>query len=282
MNTIVISGSEISKKIKQKSSLTIQQLVDDKKRIPGIALVIAGCDKASEAYIKNAEKQCSNVGMLTKQYYIDKDATQTELANLIDDINNDPQIDGVLLQVPLPPQINADEIAARIRPDKDVDGFNVINSGKLYRGEKCFVPCTAKGIIRLLEEADIELQGKRVCIIGRSNIVGKPAAILALNKNATITICHSKTKNLTEVLKESDIVISAVGRPGIVSGDMVSEGCVIIDAGTTFVDGKLKGDVDYDSCIGKAKAITPVPGGVGAMTIAMLIENVLEAYSQHD
>lgn len=242
-----------------------------------LATIIAGGDPASVSYVKNKEKVCLEAGLKSLTYELPENTKEEELLKLIDTLNQNKEVHGILVQVPLPKHIDEDKVANAIAREKDVDCFNPVNIGKLYRGEKCLLPCTPKGIVRILKEEKVELTGKNVVVIGRSNIVGKPAAALLLNENATVTICHSKTKNLKDVLLKADIIVCAVGRPKLVTEDMIKEGAIIIDAGTTMVDGKLVGDADFENLLNKASMITPVPGGVGSMTTTMLIENVLEA-----
>jgi methylenetetrahydrofolate dehydrogenase (NADP+) / methenyltetrahydrofolate cyclohydrolase len=276
-NATIINGKEIALKLRNAMAEKIEKLKTEKNLSIGLAAVALEKDDASGSYLKNLEKVCTGVGVEYHLFELDKNITEEAMVAFIKELNSRADIHGIIVQVPLPKYIDEDKIAKAISIDKDVDCFNPENLGKLFRGEKCLLPCTPKGIIRLLESCNVDLAGKTATVIGRSNIVGKPAAILLLDKNTTVTICHSKTKDLKEQLLRSDIIVSAVGVPGIVSGDMVKEGAIVIDAGTRIVDGVLKGDVDFDTVSTKAAFITPVPGGVGAMTTTMLIENVLEA-----
>lgn len=276
MSTI-IDGKEIAKRIRRELSDKIKKIENSKCIKPTLATIIVAGDPASAAYVKNKEKVCNETGLNSITYELPNETKQEELVKLIQEFNSRDDIHGILVQVPLPEHINEDVIARTIAPHKDVDCFNPENAGKLFRGEKCLMPCTPKGIIRLIKECGIDISGKKAGVVGRSNIVGKPAAVMLLNNNATVIVCHSKTPNLKSQLIDCDIIVSAVGKPGLITADMVKEGAVVIDAGTTMVDGKLKGDVDFDSVSLKASYITPVPGGVGAMTTTMLIENVLEA-----
>ena len=277
MSAQILSGRDIAKTIRKNLSEKIS-LINSRHNIKlTLASIIAGDDPASYAYIKNNEKVCRDTGINPVTYKLPYDTTQDELIKLINELNERHDIHGILIQVPLPKHINENIIAGTISEFKDVDCFNPKNSGKLFRGEKCIYPCTPKGIIRLIKETGIDIKGKYAAVVGRSNIVGKPAAMMLLNNNATVAICHSKTANLKEILLNCDIIVSAVGKPGLINGDMIKDGAVVIDAGTTMINGKLKGDVDFDSAAEKASYITPVPGGVGSMTTTMLVENILEA-----
>lgn len=277
MGATIIDGKEIAKKIRRELGEKINHIEKTKGVKPGLATVIVGGDPASVAYVKNKDKVCMETGINSLTWELDATTSEEELIKLINELNERGDIHGILVQVPLPKHISEDKIARTISPEKDVDCFNPENTGKLFRGEKCLLPCTPKGILRLIKETGIEISGKKAGVIGRSNIVGKPAALLLLNESATVTICHSRTKNLKEELIDCDIIVSAVGKPGLVTGDMIKEGAAVLDAGTSMVDGKLKGDVNFEEALEKAGFITPVPGGVGSMTTTMLIENVLEA-----
>lgn len=277
MSAVIIEGNKIAKRIREELKERLEILKKEKGIQLGLVGVIVGGDPASLAYIKNKDKVCNEVGMNSITYELPLQTSEEELVNLIEELNKREDVHGILVQLPLPKHINQDRIAETISPKKDVDCFNPINQGRFYRGEKSIPPCTPKGIMRLIKETGIELKGKNVSVIGRSNIVGKPAAFMLLSKDATVTICHSKTPDLKEVLIKSDIIVSAVGRPGLVKADMVKEAAVVIDAGTSYKDNKLVGDVDFENVSEVASYITPVPRGVGAMTTTMLIENVLEA-----
>lgn len=282
VSAVVIDGKKIAKEIRSKLTQRISEIEMTNGVKPGLATVIVGGDPASKAYVKNKEKVCREAGLNSITYELPEETSEAELVKLIIELNTRKDIHGILVQVPLPKHISENKVAEIIDYNKDVDGFSPINSGKLLRGEKCLVPCTAKGIIRLIEECKIPIAGKKAVVIGRSNIVGKPASMLLLKNNATVSICHSRTKNLKDYTKDADIVVCAVGNPGLLKGDMVKEGAAIIDAGTTVVNGKLVGDVIFDEVVKVAGFITPVPGGVGAMTTTMLIENVLEASGYYE
>lgn len=273
----IIDGKALAKKIRE----DLKKEVEEKKLTPKLAVILVGSDPASKVYVKNKSRACEEVGITFEEHLLDEDTKMEELLTLIDKLNERSDVNGILLQAPLPKGLNINKAFARITPEKDVDGFNPVNIGKLLIKEETFVPCTPFGIMKMLEYYNIEVEGKDVVVIGRSNIVGKPMLNCLLNKNATVTICHSKTKNLPEITKKADIIISAVGRLNIVTTDMVKEGAVIIDVGMNRnSDGKLVGDVDFENVKNKCSYITPVPGGVGPMTIAMLMNNVVKACKQ--
>lgn len=252
------------------------QLVE-KGVTPGLSVILVGEDPASKTYVANKEKGCNRVGIRSKTIRLAADTTQEELEKVIRSENDDPAVHGVLVQLPLPKHLDERRALACISTEKDVDGFHDVNVGRLVKGMESFVPCTPKGVIYMLKYAGIEIAGKNAVVIGRSNIVGKPAAMLLLQENATVTICHSKTANLADVCAKADILVTAIGSPKFVGENMVKEGAVVIDVGINRVDGKLCGDVDFDNVAPKCSWITPVPGGVGKMTIAMLMENTVEA-----
>ncbi len=277
--SILINGKELAKEIR----LELKEKVEKENLSPMLAVILCGDNEASKVYVRNKSKACDEVGIKFKEYLLPSETKQEELLNLIDKLNNDSKIDGILLQSPIPKGLNIEEAFAKISPEKDVDGFNPYNVGKLVIGEDGFIPCTPYGIMKMFEKYNIDLQGKKAVIIGRSNIVGKPMAQCLLSKNATVTICHSKTKDLKEELKEADIIVAAVGVRALVKADMVKDGVVVIDVGMNRNDeGKLCGDVDFEEVSKKASYITPVPGGVGPMTIAMLMNNVVKAHVQRN
>ncbi|WP_026487558.1 bifunctional methylenetetrahydrofolate dehydrogenase/methenyltetrahydrofolate cyclohydrolase FolD [Caldanaerobius polysaccharolyticus] len=277
----VLDGQALAKKIRACIKEEVQRIVQMGKRPPGLAVVLVGDDPASQLYVNMKEKACRQVGMYSKKLLLPADISEAELLDNIGALNEDEKIDGILVQLPLPNGLNEHIVNENINEDKDVDGFSPVNFGKLHLGIKGFEPCTPKGIIRLLKEYGIQIRGRHAVVVGRSNIVGKPVAALLLRENATVTVCHSKTENLAEYTSKADILVSAVGKPHMIKKDMVKEGAVVIDAGTSKVDGKLYGDCDYEEMVDKVSWITPVPGGVGPMTIAMLLENTLEAYKRH-
>lgn len=271
----LINGSEIAKKIRGE----LAQKVKKEKLNPNFAVVLCGDNEASKVYVRIKSKACEEVGIAFQEYHLKKETTQEELFELIDKLNNDETIDGILIQAPLPKGLNYREAADRIAPEKDVDGFNSYNVGRLTIGDPTFIPCTPYGIMKMFEECEIDLVGKKVVIVGRSNIVGKPMAQCLINASATVTICHSKTKDLKKELKDADIVIAAVGVEALIKADMLKEGVIVIDVGMNRnKEGKLCGDIDFNEVEKIASYITPVPGGVGPMTVAMLMNNVIKAH----
>ena len=276
----LINGKELAKKIRGELKLEVDNLRKD-GIIPKLAVIMVGNDKASEVYVRNKSKACNEIGIEFEEFLLDNNIKQAELIDLIKELNNRKDVHGILLQSPIPEHLNIREAFDTIDYRKDVDGFNPINIGKLAIGEDAFVSCTPYGVIKMLEEYNIQVEGKRAVIIGRSNIVGKPLIQCLLNKNATVTICHSRTKNIDEITKEADILIAALGKPKFVKENMVKENAVVIDVGINRnEEGKLVGDVDFENVSKKASFITPVPGGVGPMTIAMLMNNVVKAAKQ--
>lgn len=273
----IINGKELAKKIRGELKEEVIKL-KEKNINPKLAVIMVGDDKASAVYVRNKSKACEEIGIEFEEFLLDRTISQEELINLIKTLNNREDIHGILLQSPIPDHLDIREAFNTIDYKKDVDGFNPINVGKLSIGEDCFISCTPYGAIRMLEEYNIQIEGKRAVIIGRSNIVGKPLIQCLLNKNATVTICHSKTKNIEEITREADILIAALGKPKFVKEDMVKKDAVVIDVGINRnEEGKLVGDVDFENVSKKASYITPVPGGVGPMTIAMLMNNVVKA-----
>lgn len=273
----LIDGKKVSAKIRQELKQEVENL--NKNGInPKLAVIMVGEDKASKVYVKNKSKACNEIGIEYEEFLLPETTTMEELLNVINNLNNRKDIHGILLQSPIPKHLNIKEAFNSINYKKDVDGFHPINVGKLSIGEDAFISCTPYGIVKLLEEYNIETEGKNAVIIGRSNIVGKPLVQCLLNKNATVTVCHSKTKNIEEITKNADIVVAALGKSKFVKADMVKDGAVIIDVGINRNElGKLEGDVDFEAVEKKASYITPVPGGVGPMTIAMLMNNVVKA-----
>lgn len=273
----IINGKELAKKIRGELKEEVIKLKEQGIK-PKLAVIMVGDDKASAVYVRNKSKACEEIGIEFEEYLKDDTTTQEELISLIKELNNRDDVHGILLQSPIPEGLDIREAFNTIDYTKDVDGFNPINVGKLSIGEDCFISCTPYGVIKMLEEYNIETEGKRAVIIGRSNIVGKPLIQCMLNKNATVTVCHSRTKNIKEITKEADILIAALGKPKFVTEDMVKDGAVVIDVGINRnEEGKLVGDVDFENVSKKASYITPVPGGVGPMTIAMLLCNVVKA-----
>lgn len=274
----IIDGKLVSQKIREKIKKETELLYKNNNIVPGLAVVLVGNDSASKIYVKNKQTACNEVGFLSKEFILPENTTQSELLDLINILNNDNTVHGILVQSPLPSHLNEDLITSYILPEKDVDAFHPINVGKIMIGNYDFLPCTPAGVIELLKFYNIEIKGKKAVVVGRSNIVGKPQAMLLLHENATVTICHSKTKNLEDELKNADIIVMAIGKSKFLKKEMIKDGCVIIDVGINRDEnGKLTGDVDFEQCIKKASYITPVPGGVGPMTITMLLKNTLTA-----
>lgn len=273
---MTIDGKAVSKIIKEKVKVEIEQL--NKKGVkPGLAVVIVGENPASQSYVRSKTRTCEKLGIHSEQYTLSVEATEQELLELIDDLNDSQTIHGILVQLPLPKHMDENKVIEAIDPIKDVDGFHPINIGKVSTGTGGLKPCTPYGVIRLLQHYNLDIEGKHAVILGRSNIVGKPMAQLLLAEHATTTICHSRTADLTSMLKQADILVAAVGIPHFVKADMVKQGAVVIDVGINRIESGLVGDVDYDTVKDIASYITPVPGGVGPMTIAMLMENTLTA-----
>ena len=278
MQAKIIDGKALAAKVKEEMRFKSAEL----KRRPGLAVIIVGDNPASRVYVNGKKKDCEECGFYSEEYALPAEATQNQLLELIDVLNERQDIDGILVQLPLPAHFDEREVLRAIRPDKDVDCFHPYNVGKLMIGEEGFLPCTPAGVMRMLKEYGIEVQGKHCVVVGRSNIVGKPQAILMLRENATVTICHSRTPDLAQECRRADILVAAVGKVGLITADMVKEGAVVIDVAMNRNDqGKLCGDVCYDEVAQKASFITPVPGGVGPMTRAMLMENTLFAAKSH-
>ena len=277
---VLIDGKKVSGEIRNRLADEIQKLKKKTGKTPGLATVLVGDDPASAVYIRNKNKICGELGFQSFEQKLSADISEEKLLQLVGELNTNKDVHGILVQLPLPDQIDSEKILQAIDPKKDVDGFHPVNVGKLVVGNALLTPCTPTGIIALLDRYDIEISGKHAVIIGRSNIVGKPVSMLLLHRNATITICHSRTQNLEEVTRSADILVAAVGRANFVTDEMVSEGTVVIDVGINRVDGKLTGDVDFEPVSKKASHITPVPGGVGPMTIALLMENTLKAFKE--
>ena len=277
---VLIDGKKVSGEIRNRLADEIQELKKKTGKTPGLATVLVGDDPASAVYVRNKNKICGELGFQSFEQKLSADTSEQKLLQLVGELNSNKDVHGILVQLPLPDQIDSEKILQAIDPKKDVDGFHPVNVGKLVVGNALLTPCTPTGIIALLDRYDIEISGKNAVIIGRSNIVGKPVSMLLLHRNATITICHSRTQNLEEVTRSADILVAAVGRANFVTDEMVSEGTVVIDVGINRVDGKLTGDVDFEPVSKKASHITPVPGGVGPMTIALLMENTLKAFKE--
>ena len=272
----LLDGKTMSNELREKLALRVENL---KARgvTPGLAVILVGEDPASQIYVKNKGLGCAQVGMHSITIRLPETTTQQELETQIDQLNGDSSIHGILVQLPLPAGLDEAAALARIAPEKDVDGFHVVNAGKLFTGQKGVVACTPKGAMEMIRRTGIDLSGKEAVVVGRSNIVGKPMAMLLLQQNATVTMCHSRTQHLAEHTRRADVLVAAVGKPRFITADMVKPGAIVIDVGINRVDGKVVGDVDFDAVKEVASWITPVPGGVGRMTITMLLENTIEA-----
>ncbi|MCB8086470.1 bifunctional methylenetetrahydrofolate dehydrogenase/methenyltetrahydrofolate cyclohydrolase FolD [Staphylococcus aureus] len=273
----ILDGKQIAKDYRQGLQDQVEAL-KEKGFTPKLSVILVGNDGASQSYVRSKKKAAEKIGMISEIVHLEETATEEEVLNELNRLNNDDSVSGILVQVPLPKQVSEQKILEAINPEKDVDGFHPINIGKLYIDEQTFVPCTPLGIMEILKHADIDLEGKNAVVIGRSHIVGQPVSKLLLQKNSSVTILHSRSKDMASYLKDADVIVSAVGKPGLVTKDVVKEGAVIIDVGNTpDENGKLKGDVDYDAVKEIAGAITPVPGGVGPLTITMVLNNTLLA-----
>ena len=274
----IIDGKAISAAVRAELKSETEALIASTGVRPGLAVIIVGEDPASQVYVRNKRRACDEIGYYSESYELPANTTQEELNALVDKLNADPHIHGILCQLPLPKHLDENQVILRIDPKKDVDAFHPYNVGKIMIGDYSFLPCTPAGVMVLLERSGIDVAGKECVVVGRSNIVGKPQAMLLLHANGTVTICHSRTRNLAEVCRRADILIAAIGKPEFFTADMVKEGAVVIDVGMNWkADGKLCGDVDFASVAPKASYITPVPGGVGPMTITMLMKNTLTA-----
>ena len=273
----ILDGKQISKDYRQGLQDQVEAL-KEKGYTPKLSVILVGNDGASQSYVNSKKKAAEKIGMISEIVHLDEDTSEEDVLSELERLNNDDSVSGILVQVPLPKQVSEQKVLEAINPEKDVDGFHPSNIGKLYIDEQTFVPCTPLGIMEILKHADIDIEGKNAVVIGRSHIVGQPVSKLLLQQNATVTILHSRSKDMASFIKEADIVVSAVGKPELVTKDMVKEGAVIIDVGNTpDENGKLKGDVAFDEVKEVASAITPVPGGVGPLTITMVLNNTLLA-----
>lgn len=286
MENKIIDGKAISEQIKKEIAAEVAGMIDKGIAAPHLAAVIVGDDGASKTYVASKEKACHSVGMTSSVYRLPATTTEKEMLELVDFLNNDPEINGYIIQLPLPKHIDENKIIAAIKPEKDVDGFTSVNTGRMVLGQPCYIPATPNGIMELIQRSGIETVGKNVVVLGRSNIVGTPMAVLMSRKgiDSTVTLCHSRTQNLPEICRNANILIAAIGKQGFVTADMVKPGAVVIDVGIHRIDDptspkgyKIMGDVDYDEVYKVASKITPVPGGVGPMTIVSLLQNTLKA-----
>lgn len=274
---VILDGKAVSAKVRERLRQEVDKLGEE-GITPGLAVIIVGNDPASQVYVRNKEKGCEEIGVYSEKHELPEETTQAQLLELVSTLNKQPDIDGILVQLPLPRHIDEKAVIEAISPDKDVDAFHAQNVGRIMLGDYRFLPCTPAGIMELLEDAGISIEGKECVIIGRSNIVGKPMAMLLLHRNGTVTVCHSRTKNLAEVTSRADILVAAVGKARFVTANMVKEGAVVIDVGMNRDEnGKLCGDVDFAAVEPKCSFITPVPGGVGPMTISMLLRNTVKS-----
>ena len=281
--TELMDGRMTAKKVEDDLKIKIGLLKERGKRTPQLTVVLVGDHPASLSYVAGKDKACQRIGMNSEVLRLPRTISQTELIKVVQRLNDDSQVDGILVQLPLPAELDPQEVVRAIDPSKDVDGLHPINVGLMHMQLKGFEPCTPRGIVRLLDEYQIPLQGKDIVVIGRSNLVGRPVAQLLLNRNATVTVCHSKTADLQRYTRAADVVVVAIGRPHFLRKEHVSSKCVVIDVGINRLEnGKLTGDADFDALNGYVSHITPVPGGVGPMTIAMLLENTMDAYYAHE
>lgn len=281
MDNKILSGKKLSDEILSDIALQVGKITN--KRKPALAVVLVGNDPASQVYVKNKKNACAKVGIISAEFLLSETTTETELINLVNQLNNDEAIDGILVQLPLPKHLNSNLVINTITPSKDVDGFHRYNMGSLALNDPQVCPCTPHGVMYMLDSINFEYHGKNIVILGTSNIVGRPMALELLNRGATVTVCNSKTKNLSQVTAAADVIVAAVGRPNLVKREWVKDGSIVIDVGINRLEnGKLCGDVDFDAIVDKVSYITPVPGGVGPMTIAMLIKNTLYCYTKHN
>lgn len=275
---IKVNGKIIVEKYRNEIKSIINDGVKKGLRVPSIKTILVGEDGGSLSYVKSQNNLCDKLGISYTCIHLDKDTDAKDIIDLIEELNEDNGVDGIILQLPLPPKFNEKEITSKISYKKDIDGLTDVNMGRFYKGEKSFIPCTALGVIEMIKNTGCEIKGKHAVVIGRSNIVGKPGAQLLLNEDATVTICHSKTSNLKEICKTADILVAAIGKPGFVTSDFIKEGAVVIDVGTTMINDKITGDVCFEQVIDHASYVTPVPGGTGLMTTTMLIKNACAAW----
>lgn len=273
----IIHGKSIAEQMQAELAEKVAEFREVHGYVPGLAVILVGEDPASQVYVRNKHRACVKAGMYSEVLELAADTTEEELFAHIDRYNQDNKIHGLLVQFPVPKHLSQQRIIERISPAKDVDGLSLLNAGSLFAGGKGLVSCTPKGIIELIKRTGTQIEGKHAVVVGRSNLVGKPVAMLLLNENATVSVCHSRTKDLAKITSQADILVAAVGKPGCITGEHIKEGAIVIDVGTSRVDGKLKGDVVFEEAMQKAGYVTPVPGGVGPMTITMLLYNTLEA-----
>ena len=277
-----INGKEIALEIKEEIKEFVSKRKENNLNVPKVASILVGNDGGSLFYLNNQEKVATSLGMEFEKIHLSEEVTEEELINKIDKLNNDNTVSGIILQLPLPKHMDEKKVISAISPKKDIDCLTFVNQGKLYMGEDTFMPCTPKSVLTILKSLNINLEGKEVVVIGRSNIVGKPAGALLLKENCTVTMCHSRTKDLKEVCKRADILVVAIGKAKFVDESFVKSGAIVIDVGTNSVEGKITGDVDFDKVIDLASFVTPVPGGVGALTTTLLMKNACEAIEKYE
>lgn len=278
----IINGKEVAAKVKENIKAFVDNRSKEGLNIPKIASILVGKDRGSIYYMNSQEKVATSLGLLFERVELEESIKEEKLIEIIEKLNNDKTVGGIIIQLPLPKSINEKRVMNKIAVEKDIDCLTTESQGKLYMGDKGFIPCTPNSVITLLKSLDIELEGKEAVVLGRSNIVGKPVAQLLLNENCTVTICHSRTKNLKEVCKRADILVVAIGQPNFVDDEFVKEGAIVIDVGTSSLNGKITGDVDFQKVIDRASFVTPVPGGVGALTTTLLIKNACEALKNNE
>ena len=278
----IINGKEVAAKVKENIKAFVDNRSKEGLNIPKIASILVGKDRGSIYYMNSQEKVATSLGLLFERVELEESIKEEKLIEIIEKLNNDKTVGGIIIQLPLPKSINEKRVMNKIAVEKDIDCLTTESQGKLYMGDKGFIPCTTNSVITLLKSLDIELEGKEAVVLGRSNIVGKPVAQLLLNENCTVTICHSRTKNLKEVCKRADILVVAIGQPNFVDDEFVKEGAIVIDVGTSSLNGKITGDVDFQKVIDRASFVTPVPGGVGALTTTLLIKNACEALKNNE
>lgn len=275
---VAIDGKRVSEELRKELKNFIDERVEKGLKVPCVSSILIGNDKGSLFYIKNQRRICKEIGIEFKNIVLEENIEEDKIIEVIEDLNKDENVHGIILQMPLPKILDEEKIVNKICPSKDIDGLTDINAGRFYKGEKCFIPCTAQGIIEIIKDTKESISGKKAVVLGRSVIVGKPVAQLLVNEDATVTICHSKTKDIKSLCKEADIIVSAMGIPKFVKEDFIKDGAIVVDVGFSVLDGKMVGDIDYDNVFKKAGFITPVPGGVGSVTPTMLIKNLCEVF----
>lgn len=275
---MIIDGKLVASEIRKGLKSEVDSIRTEYDKVPGLAVIIVGNNPASEVYVRNKEKACAEIGIRSLRFSLLEDVSEKEILDIISELNSDPDVNGILVQLPLPKGLDENKILSAIDVNKDVDGFSAYQTGRLTLGQEALTSCTPTGIMELLKYYNVDLTGKHAVVVGRSNIVGKPMALLLLKSNATVTVCHSKTNNIADITRTADIVVVAIGKPGFLTADMIKDGAVVVDVGITRTENGLKGDVDYENVSKKAFLITPVPGGVGPMTITMLMSNTVKAF----